>query len=114
MTFFCLFSTLYTMLIIRFQRVGRRNDPSYRVVVVEKKSRPQSGGIEILGSYHPKTKETVLKNERVLYWLSQGAKVSPTVHRLLRVKNVIGEGHKEVHQKGNNMIASTAVVPETV
>lgn len=83
------------MLMIRFQRVGRRNDPSFRVVVVEKKSRPQSGGIEILGSYHPKTKETVLKNERIVYWLSHGAQVSPTVHRLLLAKRVIEAGQKK-------------------
>lgn len=80
---------------IRFQRVGRRNDPSFRVVVVEKKSRPQSGGIEILGSYHPKTKETVLKNERIVYWLSRGAQVSSTVHRLLLAKRVIEAKQKK-------------------
>lgn len=95
---------------IRFQRVGRRNDPSFRVVVVEKKSRPQSGGIEIVGSYHPKTKEIVLKNERIVYWLSQGAQVSSTVHRLLVAKNVI-EGTRK---KYDNLIKSVAVNRETV
>lgn len=83
------------MLMIRFQRVGRKNDPSFRVVVVEKKSRPQSGGIEIVGSYHPKTKETVLKNERIIYWLSRGAHVSPTVHRMLLAKHVVEETQKK-------------------
>lgn len=87
------------MLMIRFQRVGRRNDPSFRVVVVEKKFRPQSGGIEILGSYHPKTKEAVLRNERIVYWLSQGAQVSPTVRRLFLAKRVIEAGPRRPASK---------------
>ena len=71
------------------QRVGRRNDPAFRVVLTEKRSKPKSGQQEILGSYHPKTKETVLKNERILYWMSKGAQVSPTVHNLLISKKVM-------------------------
>jgi small subunit ribosomal protein S16 len=77
------------MLVIRFQRVGRTNDPAFRVVVTEKRSKPKSGELEILGSYHPKTKETLLKNERILYWLSRGAKASPTAHNLLVSKGVV-------------------------
>ena len=76
------------MLVIRMQRVGRRNDPAFRVVLTEKRSKPKSGQQEILGSHHPKTKETVLKNERILYWISKGAQVSPTVHNLLISKKV--------------------------
>lgn len=77
------------MLMIRFQRIGRVNDPAYRVVVTEKRSKPKSGELEVLGSYHPKTKDTVLKNERILYWMSKGAKASPRVHNLLIDKKVI-------------------------
>jgi len=68
---------------IRFQRVGRKNDPAFRIVVTEKSSKPKSSGIEIVGSYYPKTKETHLKNERIIYWMSKGAKLSPRVHNLL-------------------------------
>ena len=84
-----LFSILIIMLVIRMQRVGRRNDPAFRVVLTEKRSKPKSGEHEILGSYHPKTKETVLKNERILYWMSKGAQVSATVHNLLIAKKVM-------------------------
>ncbi|QQG45074.1 MAG: 30S ribosomal protein S16 [Candidatus Sungiibacteriota bacterium] len=77
------------MLVIRFQRIGRKNDPAFRIVVTERRSKPKSGELEILGSYQPKTKETVLKNERILYWISKGAKVSDTVHNLLISKGVI-------------------------
>lgn len=77
------------MLMLKFQRVGRTNDPAFRVVVTEKRSKPKSGELEILGSYHPKTKETVLKNERILHWLSKGAKPTATVQSLLKRKGVI-------------------------
>ena len=77
------------MLVIRMQRIGRKNDPAFRVVLTEKRSKPKSGQQEILGSYHPKTKETALKNERILYWISKGAQVSPTVHNLLISKKVM-------------------------
>lgn len=73
----------FIMLTIRFQRVGRKNDPAFRIVLAERRSKPKSGEIEILGSYHPKTKETRLKVERISYWLSKGAKPSPTVWNLL-------------------------------
>ena len=80
---------MYIMLMIRLQRVGRKNDPAFRLVVTEKRSKPKSGELEILGSYHPKTKATILKNERILYWISKGAKLSATAHNLLISKGVI-------------------------
>lgn len=81
------------MLTIRFQRVGRKNDPAFRIVLAEKRSKPRSGEIEILGSFHPKSKEARLKSERILHWLSRGAKASPRVHNLL-VTNGIMPGPK--------------------
>ena len=77
---------------IRMQRVGRKNDAAFRVVLTEKRSKPKSGQQEILGSYHPKTKQTVLKNERILYWISKGAQVSPTVRNLLISSKKVMEG----------------------
>lgn len=77
------------MLMLRFQRIGRRNDPAFRIVATEKRSKPKSGFLEILGSYHPKTKDTQLKNERILHWLSKGAQASETVHNLLVSKGVV-------------------------
>jgi len=84
------------MLVIRLQRIGRKNDPAFRLVVTEKQDRPQSRGIELLGSYHPKTKETRLSNERILYWLSKGAKVSDTAHNLLVKNKVIASSKRPV------------------
>lgn len=84
------------MLVIRLQRVGRRNDPAFRMVVGERRSKPQSNGMEVLGSYHPKTKETVLKNDRVLYWMSKGAQVSDTAYNMLVAKGVVSGKKRSV------------------
>lgn len=78
---------------IRFQRTGRKNDPAFRIVLAEKRSKPKSGEIEILGSHHPKTKQTLLRQERISYWLGKGAQASDTVHNLLVAKGVV-QGRK--------------------
>lgn len=78
------------MLKIRFQRVGRRNDASFRIVVTEHTSGPKSGNnVEQLGSYNPKTKAITLDKERVTHWMGLGAQVSDSVHNLLVKEGVI-------------------------
>jgi small subunit ribosomal protein S16 len=82
------------MLRIRFLRVGKKNQPSFKIVVINTKRAPQSGKfIEEVGFYNPLTKEVVLKKERILYWLSKGVKTSAVVHNLLVSKRII-EGSK--------------------
>ena len=82
------------MLKIRLQRVGRRNDPSFRVVVTESKRGPKTGNfLEILGSYSPQEHRRALKADRILHWISKGAQVSGTMHNLL-ITEGIREGKK--------------------
>ena|SRR3989338_2258087 len=83
------------MLMIRLQRVGRTNDPSFRLVVVESKRGPKSGAfLEVVGSYDPRHKDkTQIKTERVRYWLSQGVQLSDTVHNIFVGAKII-EGKK--------------------
>lgn len=79
---------------IRYQRVGRRNDASFRIVVTEHTRGPKSGdSVELVGSYNPKTKAISLKKERIEYWMSVGARLSDSVHNLL-VKEGVIEGKK--------------------
>ena len=88
------------MLVIRFLRVGKRNQPVFKIVVTEKSRGPKSGKfIEQVGFYNPLTKEKILKEDRIKYWMSVGAKPSPTVYNLL-VEEKILEGEKiPVHKK---------------
>ena len=72
------------MLKIRMQRIGRINQPSFRIVVTEHTAAPQAGKfVEKLGTYNPKTKARTLNDERVKYWLGVGAQPSGTMHNML-------------------------------
>ncbi|MCX6735510.1 MAG: 30S ribosomal protein S16 [Candidatus Parcubacteria bacterium] len=78
------------MLKIRLQRVGRKNDPSFRVVLTDSKNATRSNKFkEILGSYNARQGEPVIKGDRVAYWMSVGAKPSGTVHNLLISSKII-------------------------
>lgn len=72
------------MLKIRMQRVGRINQPSFRIVVTEHTASPKAGKfVEKLGTYNPRTKARTLNEARVKYWISVGAQPSATMHNML-------------------------------
>ena len=73
------------MLVIRLTRVGKKNKALFRVIVQEKHRAPSSKAIEIVGQYNPHTKPSsiTLKEERIKYWINNGAQPSPTVHNML-------------------------------
>jgi len=81
------------MLKIRLQKVGKKNSPSYRVVLAEHTAPPQGKFQEILGFYNPRRKEKSFKAERIKHWISKGAQLSPTVYNLLIDENIL-EGVK--------------------
>ncbi len=82
------------MLTIRLTRIGRKNDPSYRVIVTDSKRKPKTGNyLELLGSYDARTDRVELKGDRIKHWMAHGAKTSDTVHNLL-ISNKIIEGKK--------------------
>ncbi|MDO8493579.1 MAG: 30S ribosomal protein S16 [bacterium] len=69
---------------IRLQRVGRKNDPSFRVVLTDSKNGPRSGRyLEILGAYDARKGKAQLVKDRITHWMSVGAKPSGTLHNLL-------------------------------
>jgi len=104
------------MLVIRFFRVGKKNQPSFKIVVADKRNPTRAGRFtEEVGFWNPTTKEKVLKQERIKYWISVGAKPSPTVFNLL-VSEKIVEGkkiakHKKSKKKVEAKPAEAAPVP---
>ena len=75
---------------MRLQRIGRKNSPSYRVVVVDSHQGPKSGKfVDMLGSYDPKAGVFQINAERAVSWISKGTQVSPTVHNMLVSKKII-------------------------
>jgi len=88
------------MLVIRLLRVGKKNQPSFKIVVTDKKNPPRGGRfVEQVGFYNPLTKEKVLKKERIQYWLSQGVQPSATIHNLLVKEGILTDKKISVHKK---------------
>ncbi len=88
------------MLKIRFLRRGKRNQPFFFIVVVEKNRPPQSGRfVEKIGFYNPITKERKIDRERVRYWLNNGAQPSDVVFNLLIKEGVIKGKKISVHKR---------------
>ena len=79
------------MLKIRLQRIGRKHEPVFRLVVTESQNGPKSGkSLEVLGSFDSRRAEKAEFNvERIQYWMKQGAKVSDTIYNLLVTRKVL-------------------------
>ena len=73
------------MVMIRLARVGATKQPYYRIVVIEKDRARNGRSIEVVGTYNPRTTpaSVELKHERLAYWRSVGAQLSPTVAKLV-------------------------------
>lgn len=71
--------------VIRLSKIGKRGEARYRVVVMEKRYRRDGKPIESLGWYEKKEKEQKknINTERYNYWISKGAKPSPTVEKIV-------------------------------
>jgi len=117
------------MLMIRLQRVGRKNIPVFRLVLTDSRNSTKSGKyVEVLGSYDPRSKGEKLTTEaeRVKHWLGLGAQVSATVHNLFidskiltgKKKNVLSrrkpvvENSKEGDKKEPAPVSAAAEVAE--
>jgi small subunit ribosomal protein S16 len=70
---------------IRLARVGARKQPYYRIVAIEKDRARNGRCIEVVGTYNPRTNPATvdLKRERIDYWRSKGATLSPTMEKLV-------------------------------
>jgi small subunit ribosomal protein S16 len=75
------------MVKIRLKRVGKRKQPSYRVVIADARSPRDGRNIESIGSYQPRLDPSriAIDNERAVFWLRRGARPSGPVERLLRI-----------------------------
>ena len=81
------------MVKIRLMRVGKRKQPSFRVVVADSRSPRDGRIIEAIGHYQPRQDPSVVEvdNERALYWLRNGAQPSSSVQQLLRISGAWSE-----------------------
>lgn len=85
------------MLVIRLQRIGKKHQPSYRIVVAEAKSKVIAPPREDLGSYDPRAKRANINADRANYWISVGAQPSVTVHNLFVRESVLSGAKRAVY-----------------
>jgi len=87
------------MLVIRLQRIGKKHQPSYRVVVSERRSNMAGPPVEDLGAYSVATKKASIRTDRVQYWIGMGARPSDTVHNLFVKEGIVSGKKIAVHKK---------------
>src|SRR5687767_1085919 len=103
------------MVKIRLMRVGKRKQPTFRVVVADSRSPRDGRIIESIGHYHPRNEPSLVNidNERALYWLQRGAQPSDSVRHLLRISGAwtefTGEPQKTV--PGGEQAAAAPATP---
>jgi small subunit ribosomal protein S16 len=84
------------MLTIRLTRKGKKNQPFFRVVLIDKRRSTKGGrSVEDLGYVDPLKKRKSFNKERILYWISKGAQTSDTIHNLLVSEKIIDA--KKIH-----------------
>ncbi len=101
------------MLAIRLKRVGRTNDPSFRIIVQDHRRSPKKtrGVVEYVGSYDARKGKPQVNAERIQYWLAQGAQASQTVHNILVDTKVITEKKVNAHNKKTKVVKEEVPVP---
>ena len=92
---------------IRLRRVGRRKQPEFRIVVIQKTEARDGTAVETIGHYNPRTEPETLTVDRdkALAWLDRGATPSNTVRSLLKRAGVFGDAPVAA-------VAETAKTPE--
>ena len=80
---------------IRLKRIGRRNRPFYRLVIMDARKRRDGAAIEEVGWYNPTAKDEMysLKEDRILHWLQEGAQPTDTAHDILRTAGLAHKWH---------------------
>jgi small subunit ribosomal protein S16 len=101
------------MLKIRLQRVGRKHEPNFRIVLTDSENSTKSGRYkEVLGSYDPRKSVDQINAERAKYWLSQGAEATGTVHNLLVTHKIIDAKKMNVLPRKKPIIKEKEAVAE--
>lgn len=72
---------------LRLMRMGKKKQPTYRVVAADSRSPRNGRFIEIIGVYEPRQDPSVVRidNDRALHWLRHGAQPTERVEKLLQI-----------------------------
>lgn len=96
------------MIKIRLQRKGRIRRPIYHIVVADSRSPRDGRIIEQVGRYDGVTekKETTINEERISYWLDNGAKPTDAVEKILRHEGFLYKRHLQMWGKSEEEITT--------
>jgi small subunit ribosomal protein S16 len=85
---------------IRLMRVGKKKQPTYRVVVADARSPRDGRFLEILGQYAPRQEPSLvtIDSERALHWLNAGAQPTESAAKLLQIAGV-WDAYKDANGK---------------
>ena len=98
------------MLMMRLQRIGRKNDPSYRIVVTDKRTSTKSDRhIDRLGSYNPKMNTIQIDAAKAKEWLAKGVQPSDTVYNILVGQKIVEGRKRNVLPRKSPIIDEAAV-----
>ncbi len=72
---------------LRLMRMGKKKQPTFRLVAADSRAPRNGRFIEILGTYQPRLDPSVIKidNVKAVEWLNKGAKPTETVEKLLKI-----------------------------
>lgn len=89
------------MVRLRSQRYGSKKNPYYRFVATDSRNPRDGRYIEVVGSYNPLTNPAEVKfdEEKVLYWLSNGAKPTDTVKSFLKEQGILAKFNAQKESK---------------
>lgn len=78
---------------LRLMRMGKKKQPTYRVVAADSRSPRDGRFIEVLGFYNPRSEPSVIDidNEKAVGWLKNGAQPTERVQKLLTVSGAWSE-----------------------
>jgi len=101
------------MLKMRLQRTGRKNNPSYRVVVTDSRNALSRGrSVDLIGSYDPKMGRVQIDKDKATHWLSHGVQPSDTVYNMLIAQGIVEGRKKNVLPKKSPIIDEAKIKAE--
>ena len=95
------------MVKIRLKRFGYKKNPTYRIIVIDSRSKREGAPIEELGHYNPKTKEMKLNKTQAVAWIQKGAQATETVSYL--IKNCNDDGTLKYEKKKTEKLSKKAL-----
>lgn len=103
------------MLVFKLRRIGKKHQPSYRLVVQERREKLNGNYVEDLGWYNPLLKKHEFNKERIQHWLKVGVQATDTVHNLFVNEGVLPGPKKPKSKKAKikDERAATTAAPSS-